>query len=116
MKTITLSSQIVIEIVVFLSFTTGCSKLGNDPYLSANEVWFQNFMFAPSTITVSTQTAVKWTNKDAHPHTVSSDDGTFGSGNIPPDSSFTYIFILVGIYSYHCKYHPMEKGVIIVRQ
>ena len=116
MKTINISSPVVLVSIVFLSLTTGCIKLENDLYLGSHEVWLQNSMFGPSTITVSPYTTVKWTNKDNCAHTVSSDISRFGSGNLSPGSEFIYTFTNQGIYHYHCSYHPMEKGIIIVQQ
>ena len=116
MKTIKISNPVVLVAIVFLSLTTGCTELENDKYLGANKVWLKNSMFAPSNLTVSAYTTVEWTNKDSCTHTVSSDACLFGSGDILPGGNFSYMFVKPGIYKYHCRDHPMEKGTIIVRQ
>ncbi|HXB39771.1 MAG TPA: cupredoxin domain-containing protein, partial [Bacteroidia bacterium] len=49
---------------------------------SANEIWIQNMSFNPASLTVKTNTTVKWTNKDGTVHTVTSTTGAFDSGNL----------------------------------
>ena len=76
---------------VILSILGSCEKTmpgmtGGNPGGSkgpgTNEVFIQNMAYNPSTITVSANTTITWTNKDAVIHTVTSDDGLFDSGNL----------------------------------
>jgi plastocyanin len=71
-----------------------------------NQVFIQNMSFNPSTIMVSTNTTITWTNKDAIDHTVTSDTGLFDSGNIGANGTYSYTFVTAGTYYYHCKIHP----------
>lgn len=71
-----------------------------------NEVFIQNLSFNPSTIMVSTNTTITWTNKDAIDHTVTSSTGLFNSGNIGPNGTYSYTFVTAGTYAYHCNIHP----------
>ena len=79
-----------------------------------NEVLIQGMAFSPSTITVSTNTTVTWTNKDAIGHTVTSDSGLFDSGTVATNGSFTYTFATAGTFTYHCKIHPTMTGSVVV--
>jgi plastocyanin len=76
-----------------------------------------NFAFAPVVITVKSGTTVTWTNKDAAPHTITSDTGAFDSGNLAPASGkFSKTFSEVGTFAYHCNIHKSMKATVIVTQ
>src|SRR4051812_32228934 len=72
---------------------------------SGNEVDLQNTSFNPAALTVPAGTTVRWINKDAVPHTVTSDQSLFDSGNMNPNAVFEYKFNNAGTYNYHCNYH-----------
>jgi len=96
--------------------TTGSnsgSKGSSGP--GANEVWIQGMAFTPASITVDAGTTVKWTNKDAIGHTVTSNDGTFDSGTIAPNGTFSYTFANAGTFAYHCKIHPYMTASVLVK-
>ncbi len=92
--------------------TNGGSDKGKP---EANEVWIQGMAYSPSSITVNAGTTIKWTNKDAVDHTVTSDTGLFDSGSISGNGgSYSYTFQTAGTYSYHCTYHTYMKANVIV--
>jgi plastocyanin len=68
------------------------------------------------TVVVGFNNTVTFINEDTSLHTVTSDDGTsFNSGDIAPGSSWTFTFIVVGTFGFHCTYHPsFMKGSITV--
>lgn len=70
--------------------------------------------FRPQTFTVAAGTPVTWFNGDTLDHTVTSDDGTFDSGNLPPGARWTHTFTQPGTYPYHCEPHPWMTGTIVV--
>jgi plastocyanin len=125
MKTIRLTRFLFIAIIAFLSFTFGCSKDNTDNGNTGNnntggnkgadEVWLQGSVFNPTTLTVAVNTTVKWTNKDSYAHTVTSDVAGFDSGNLDAGGVFTHQFTTKGTFAYHCNYHSMMKGTIIVQ-
>jgi plastocyanin len=80
----------------------------------ANEVWIQSMLFNPSLITVTEGTTIKWTNKDAVSHTVTSDAGVFDSGVIGNNGTFSYLFSTAGSYKYHCSIHPLMTATVVV--
>lgn len=75
----------------------------------------KNFDFSPMTVTIPVGGQVTWTNKDGEIHTVASVDGTFRSGGLDQDDSFTFKFTKPGTYAYVCSVHPRMKAQIIVR-
>jgi plastocyanin len=79
-----------------------------------NEVWIQGMAFTPATITVAAGTTIRWTNKDAITHTVTSDTGIFDSGSLGGGGTFNYMFSTSGTYPYHCAVHPGMKATVVV--
>ncbi len=75
----------------------------------------RDFMFAPTSMTVTTGSTVTWTNKDDEPHTVVSDTGLFRSGAMDTNESFSFKFDKPGTYHYACSIHPRMVGTIVVQ-
>ena len=68
----------------------------------------------PFTISLASQTTVKWGNGDGTTHTVTADGGGFDSNNLSAGDSFSHTFTTPGNYPYHCKIHPTMTGTIVV--
>ncbi|MBI4295121.1 MAG: cupredoxin family copper-binding protein [Chloroflexi bacterium] len=85
------------------------------PAPSAQQVSIEGFAFSPQTITVARGTTVVLTNKDAVPHTVTSDDSVFDSGSLAQGATYSYIFDQSGTFTYYCAFHPYMKGTVIVQ-
>jgi len=105
-----------IAILLFLLFLAGsCSKSSTPKDTpGTNEVLIQDMAFDPVTITVSANTTITWTNKDAVSHTVTSNTGLFDSGNIQANGTYSHLFDTPGNYPYHCIIHPEMTGTVIV--
>lgn len=111
-------------LLIAVVLVSGCVSYGNQPAAqppasqlpSSNAVSIQNFAFSPATLTVKTGSTVTWTNLDSAPHTVTSDSGAFGSGQLANGGSFSYTFNTAGTFDYHCSNHPSMKAKIIVEQ
>jgi plastocyanin len=71
--------------------------------------------FGEGTLTVHKGDRVTWVNKDLFPHTVTADDGTFDSGSIAAEASWTYTANKTGEYAYTCTFHPTMKARLIVK-
>ncbi len=74
--------------------------------------------YAPNTITVviGVNNTVIWVNSDTVPHTVTSDtSNVFDSGNMNANQTFTFEFIKLGTYPYHCTYHSWMHGTVNVK-
>ena len=71
------------------------------------------FTFAPM-ITVTAGEPIAWTNADAVPHTVTSDNGLWDSGDVAPGQTYRLVLDKPGTYRYHCMHHPYMMGTVIV--
>jgi plastocyanin len=79
--------------------------------------------FRPSTVSISSRTAVTWTNDDIETHTVTSgnlESGSligklFDSGFLAPGKMYEHAFTDKGIFDYFCSLHPFMKGTVIVK-
>ena len=62
--------------------------------------------------------SIEWSNDGNSPHTVTADDGSFDSGDLAPDATFTTAFDQPGVYAYFCKYHGAPgvgmTGIVVV--
>jgi plastocyanin len=90
------------------------SNTGGSGGPGMNAVFIQGMAFNPSTITVSANTTITWTNKDAIGHTVTSDSGLFDSGTIGANGTYSYTFASSGTFTYHCKVHPTMTASVTV--
>jgi len=72
--------------------------------------------YVESTITISTGTAVRFTNTDSETHTATEFDSMWGSGTMQPDGHYTRYFDEVGTWIYYSKLDDRNvfEGAIIV--
>jgi plastocyanin len=98
--------------IVILLISAGCKKSSVMP--GANEVFIQGMAFNPSSITVSVNTTITWTNKDGVAHTVTSTTGLFDSGGINPNGTYSRQFTTTGSFPYRCTIHPSMTGTVVV--
>ena len=117
--------SIISIILMFTFMLLGCSKndyssnsTGGTPV--ANEVFIQGMAFSPANRTISVGTTLKWANKDAATHTVTSGvpgtpSGVFDSGNIGTNGTFSFTFSQAGTFKYYCKIHSTMTGTITVQ-
>jgi plastocyanin len=106
----------ILSAMIVLGFSAGCKKSSDSSSSTppANEVWMQNTAFNPTSITVTVNTTVKWTNKDGMAHTVTSDSSLFDSGNVGNGGTYTHQFTAAGTYPYRCTIHSGMTGKVIV--
>ncbi len=81
----------------------------------------QQLNYSPSdfTVIVGVNNTVTFVNEDSNKHTVTADDGTsFDSKDIAPGASWTFTFVRVGTFGFHCIYHPtfMRGSVTVLGQ
>ena len=83
---------------------------------STKNIEISNFAFSPTTLTINKGDTIIWTNKDSASHTVTSDSGTeLSSGTLSNGQTYSHTFSNSGTYNYHCNFHGMMKGTIIVK-
>jgi plastocyanin len=74
-----------------ISIVSEASKLGDDIY-------------QPNTSTIKLGDTIVWTNKDFGTHTVTENQGLFGSEYLQPDQTFEYTFNSAVTFDYHCSF------------
>jgi plastocyanin len=79
-------------------------------------VGIQFAAFAPSQIDVLPGDTVQWSNASARAHTVTSESGAFGSGELASGERFDWTAGPAGTYAYRCTIHPGMTGEIDVRR
>ncbi len=70
--------------------------------------------FVPAEVRIRAGEAVAWINSDPVEHTVTSDDGSWGSRLLREGERYVRVFPQPGRYTYHCVPHPQMTGVVIV--
>ncbi len=101
-------------LLMFVVSSIGLSCGANQSQPAAKIIEIVDFSFQPSTITVPVGTTVTWINHGSAEHTVTSEDGTFNSGNIAGGSEFKHTFSQPGTNNYHCSIHPSMTGQVAV--
>jgi LPXTG-motif cell wall-anchored protein len=81
------------------------------PAQATSKVEVDDNYFKPQTLTVQAGTTVKWGSEGKHEHTVTADNGAFGSGDLKSGGTFSFTFNKAGTYAYYCKYHGARGGV-----
>lgn len=80
-------------------------------------VSISDMTFQPGSVTVAAGDTVTWTNKDNMRHTVTADDGSFGTSQpLRQNQTFSHTFDAEGTFPYHCEIHPDMTGEVIVGQ
>jgi plastocyanin len=74
----------------------------------------QNHAFSPNPITITPGSTVTWTNLDGKAHTVTADDGSWGSSTLEQGGTYSHVFTSPGGYTYHCAFHHHMKGTVVV--
>lgn len=80
------------------------------------EVEIRGFAFGGEDLHVPPGTVVRWVNHDPVGHTVTPDEGNWGSVLIGPGEVFEHLFSDPGVHAYRCTPHPFMKGRVVVRQ
>lgn len=122
-KNLVLFGLLIVGLVV--GVLAGCSKSGSSygmssappppPAPTPNVVTISGYAFSPTNVTVPKGTTVTWQNNDGVAHTATSNSGAWNSGNIPAGGSATVTFSSSGTFPYHCTYHSMMTGTIVVQ-
>lgn len=102
--------------LAILGVTAGLTSLAAPAPARAAEhaVQIADSAFSPTTLTIAVGDTVTWTNADDRPHTVTSNDGAFDSGNLDEGQSFSFTFTEPGTYAYRCNYHTEMQATIVV--
>lgn len=82
----------------------------------AASVGASDFKFSPGTITVHVGDTIVWTSHGPSLHTVTANNGSFDSGAINVNGTFSHTFTGAGTVPYHCTFHQSlgMVGTIVV--
>ncbi|GEM_PF-4667710 len=83
--------------------------------VASNQIRTSDFSFAPVTLEVTAGIKVTWTNAGPSNHTITANDGSWDSGIVVRNSSFSYTPTRAGTFAYHCAIHPTMQGTLVVR-
>jgi plastocyanin len=83
---------------------------------STTTVEISNNAFIPDQLNVAPGTTVTFANRDNVPHTATSDNKLFDSGELAPGASYPVVLDGAGTVTYHCKLHPEMRGSIVVEE
>lgn len=84
------------------------------PASSGNNITISNMQFGTNSLTVKAGTTVTWTNGDNVAHTVTADDGSFGSADLNNGNTYSHLFSSTGSFPYHCIHHSGMKATVVV--
>jgi plastocyanin len=72
--------------------------------------------YKPETVAAHLGDRIVFRNVSGAPHTVTADNGSFGSGTIFVGKSWTFSAKKVGTFSYFCQFHAGMHGKLIVKR
>ena len=84
------------------------------PSSETADVNIEDLAFNPAEINVPVGSTVTWFNKDSVIHTVTAREGTFDSGNLSRNETFSHTFEERGTFEYYCTIHPYIEGRVVV--
>jgi len=107
---------IILAILLAGGLFIACKKSSYSNGNSNNSatITMKNSVFSNANLQIQTGTNVVWNNDDTTVHTVTANDGSFGSGDIQPGGSFSHQFNSAGTFMYHDKYHDKMTGAVVV--
>jgi len=106
----------LIGVTALALFVVVSIALAIPPTASAagHDVGIASFAFSPNSVTIAPGDTVTWTNSDGTAHTVTGNNGTWGSGNLANGQTYTHQFNETGDFTYHCTIHSSMTGVVHV--
>lgn len=69
----------------------------------------------PDPVTISHGMQVNFVNDDRIAHVLTADDGSWSSGNLDSEATFTRTFPSAGTFRYHDAANPQIAGTIVVQ-
>lgn len=105
----------IILVVIFAVSGRVLPLFAETPGPTIHTVEIQGHSFIPDRIEAKIGDVIQWTNRDSAPHSANGDAGDWGTGKLRNGVSGTFTVIASGNLTYHCKYHPHMKAVIVVK-
>jgi plastocyanin len=87
---------------------------GADDGTAATTVRIVDFAYDPESVEVAVGDTLEIANQDGVGHTLTLDDGSYGSGTIAAGASASQQFDDAGTFPFHCAIHPAMTGTLEV--
>lgn len=77
--------------------------------------------YSPTIVNIGTGTPISWDNPTGTLHSITHDECkngsrcAFDSGPLGPNGAFTVHQLSPGSYPYHCSFHPIMQGILVVQ-
>lgn len=98
-------------LVIAAALSAACAS----PAPRTHTVEIRGFVYVPATLEVAAGDTVVWINRDAVPHTATSDGDTWDSGNVGAEQSWRLVIQgSPATQPYYCEYHPNMRGAVVV--
>lgn len=106
----------LVLLIALAVIATLVAPLGSHVRAQGNPVAVEivDFAFNPGSIEVTVGTTITFTNQGQAPHTATSDDGAWDTGQLDNGDSASITFDIAGTFSYHCEFHPTMEATIVV--
>jgi plastocyanin len=78
--------------------------------------------YSPKFVHIAANTPIAWENPTSDLHTITHDGCkagercAFDSGPLGPNGTFTVRHLPPGYYPYHCSFHPIMQGTLVVTE
>jgi amicyanin len=80
------------------------------------EVEISQLSYQQAELRIPVGTTVRWVNRDAVAHTITSSVGAWSSPLMEKDEAFEHTFETTGRFEYVCTPHPFMRGVVVVME
>lgn len=100
---------------VLAGLLLGAGGVTAAPKGAVHTVVIEGMQYSPATLEVNAGDTVIWKNKDPYPHTATSTEGGFDSGEIPATRNWKFTAKKRGTFSYLCTLHPTMKATLVIK-
>jgi len=81
---------------------------------TSEAVVIRDFTYSPGNLVVPVGATVRWTNRDAAPHSATATDGSWDTGLLSRGDNAEVTFTQPGTFEYFCTVHPDMKARLVV--
>jgi len=116
-----LSRGVILAIPLVLIGALNARAEGNTPRetlgnATTHTVEIKGFKYSPEILTLTVGDTVRWVNLDAAPHTATAGNENWDSGKLKRGEEWSFTTTETGKTQYICTYHPVMKGLLIVKE
>jgi plastocyanin len=122
MRSLRRHSRLLLAAATLLALAIGAGHLSDARAASVTvqivepSILPQSWGYSPEPMTVAVGDTVSWVNLGVAPHTVTAYDGSFDSGIMLTNATWSFTPAAPGTYEYYCTLHPDMKATLVVTQ